>query len=299
MRTRGFDQVKYSTTSEKNNESVSKIYENVAYESKSEKQKMDIYLPSKAEGPLPVIIALHGGAFMKGHKNGYDIFPILKGLKKEYAVVSVGYRLSGEAKFPAAISDVKAAIRFLKANAVKYNLDTERFAVWGGSAGGNLAALIGTSAKDSYLNGDNRNHLDQSSSVKAVVDWFGPIDFLTMDEQFEKSTITPLFGPTNSETSPESLYIGGRIGEWREQTMRANPTTYISEDAPCFLIQHGTDDRHIPLQQSIDFANALKRVIGPEKVELHILDGAIHGGEAFECEENLDVVFNFLKQCLK
>lgn len=279
---------------------VNKKVTDVSYGTISETQKLDIYYPNTAsEQPYPVIIAIHGGAFMMGDKTGGDVASMLQGANNGYAVVSVDYRLSKEAVFPAAISDIKAAIRFIKANAEAYKLDPENIAVWGDSAGGNLAALAGTSGDDDSLNGDNKENLEYTSKVQAVVDWFGPINFLLMDEQFEAAGVTPKMGGTSTDKSPESQYIGGNITQNVEQTEKANPETYISKGDPYFFIQHGSADQNVPTQQSIDLAEKLTKTLGSKKVTLEILDGAAHGGSQFDSEENLKKVFAFLDRVLK
>lgn len=272
----------------------------IAYGSISDTQKLDIYYPNEASSePYPVVIAIHGGAFMMGNKTGGDVSSMLQAVNYGYAVVSVDYRLSKEAIFPAAISDIKAAIRFIKANASKYNLDPEKIAVWGDSAGGNLAALAGTSGDDDSLNGDNKENLEYSSAVQAVVDWFGPINFLLMDEQFEAAGVTPKMGQTSTANSPESQYIGGNISQNVEQTEKANPENYITKDDPYFFIQHGSADQNVPTQQSIDLAAKLKESLGEDKVTLEILEGASHGGTQFDSDENVKKVIAFLDSVLK
>ncbi|RNF41295.1 alpha/beta hydrolase [Planococcus salinus] len=271
----------------------------VKYGGPWETQKLDIYLPNEGEGPFPVIVAIHGGGFMQGDKTGADIAPMIEGVNRGYAVVSVNYRLSNEALFPAAISDVKAAIRHVKANAEEYNLDAEKIAVWGGSAGGHLAALAGTSGDDDSLNGEYTENIHHSSEVQAVVDWYGQIDFLEIDAQFAESGITPKLGERSTDDSPESKYLGRNITEKVEEVKKANPETYITENDPAFLIQHGTADPNVPVQQSVDFAEKLKDVLGEEKVELTLFEGAVHGGEPFNSVENLEEVFDFLDRILK
>lgn len=272
----------------------------IAYSNVSDTQKLDIYYPNEASTePYPVIVAIHGGAFKMGSKTGGDLQSMLEGVNHGYAVVTVDYRLSGEEIFPGAISDVKAAIRFIKANAEKYNLDANKIAVWGDSAGGNLAALVGTSGDDDTLNGDNTLNLEYDSTVQAVVDWFGPIDFLKMDEQFAELGTTPKMGLTNSDTSPESQYIGGNITQNVEQTQKSNPENYITANDPYFFIQHGNADPMVPTAQSINFADKLTAVLGEDKVSLEILDGAGHGGDQFETEENVSKVYAFLDSILK
>lgn len=237
---------------------------------------------------------------MMGSNTGGDLASMLEGVNHGYAVVTVNYRLSGEETFPGAISDVKAAIRYIKAHASEYNLDSENIAVWGDSAGGNLAALAGTSGDTDELNGDNTENLEYSSEVQAVVDWFGPLNFLAMDEQFAAAGVTPKMGATSTESSPESKYIGQLITEVPEVVAAANPSTYItSNDSAAFYIQHGDADTNVPMQQSIDFANDLKAVLGEDKVTLDILEGASHGGGTFDTTENLNKIFAFLDRVLK
>lgn len=269
--------------------SITKKYLNVAYNTQSATQKLDIYVPEGA-GPFPVIITIHGGAFMMGSKDSGDVASMIKAVNKGYAVVSVDYRLSGEAKFPAAIDDVQSAIKFVKDNASKYNLSPNKVATWGGSAGGNLAALAGTK-------GDKTKNTD----VQAVVDWFGPIYFSTMDQEFANLGATPAMGSTNTASSPETKYLGQTIGSVEAEPLvkQASPQTYISANSPAFLIQHGTSDRNIPITQSENFANKLKSVIGTDKVSFEKIEGAGHGGAQFDAQENLDKVFAFLDKYLK
>jgi len=269
--------------------SIKTKYLDVAYANDSATQKLDIYLP-EGNGPFPVVIAIHGGAFMMGSKESGDLSSMLKAVDKGYAVVAVDYRLSGEAKFPAAIDDVQAAIKFIKENAAKYNLNSNKIATWGGSAGGNLAALAGTK-------GDKTNNTD----VRAVVDWFGPIYFSTMDQEFANLGATPAMGSTNSANSPETKYLGQIIGSAEAEPLvkLASPQTYISANSPAFLIQHGTIDKNIPITQSENFSQKLQTAIGANKVTFEKMEGASHGGSQFETQENLDKVFSFLDKYLK
>jgi len=276
-------------TSTLDTSSITKKYLNIAYNTESATQKLDIYVPEGA-GPFPVIMAIHGGAFMMGSKDSGDLASMIKAVNKGYAVVSVGYRLSGEAKFPAAIDDIQSAIKFVKDNANQYNLNPNKFAAWGGSAGGNLAALAGTK-------GDKTKNTD----VQAVVDWFGPIYFSTIDQEFSALGLTPAMGSTNNANSPETRYLGQTIGsiEAEPLVMQASPQTYISVNSPAFLIQHGTADRNIPITQSENFASKLQLIIGADKVTFEKIEGASHGGTQFDSQENLDKVFSFLDKYLK
>jgi len=283
--------------------SIEKQYTDISYSNVSNTQTLNIYLPNEGEGPFPVIIAIHGGAFKMGSATGGDVGAMLKGVDNGYAVISINYRLSDEAIFPAAINDCKAAIRFIRANASKYNLDADKIAVWGDSAGANLAALVGTTGDEVILEDDNKENLDYSSSVQAVVDWFGPLEFLKMDEQFETLGVTPSLGKTSSETSPESQYIGQIITADEKLTQKSNPATYLDSldkaKAPSFFIQHGTKDTNVPYLQSENFATLLTETIGSEKVEFELLDGAGHGTQEFTTDDNVKKVFEFLDKTLK
>jgi len=280
-----------------NNQSIKRKYLDIAYAEVSPSQKLDIYLPDEGNGPFPVIVSIHGGAFMIGDKGDMQVNPMLKSLNHGYAVVSINYRMSGEALFPKDIQDVKAAIRWIKGNASKYHLNPLKMATWGGSAGGNLAALAGTSGKVKELEDLSLGFPDQTSEVQAVVDWFGPIDFLKMDPQFKISGKGK--ADHNDPKSPESRILGKQITLIPDLVKAANPTTYINKDNPPFFIEHGKEDPLVPTQQSINFAADLTKVLGENKVSLLLLEGTGHGGKNFETPENLEKVFAFLDKYLK
>jgi acetyl esterase/lipase len=223
---------------------------------------LDLYLPEQGDKPLPLIIWIHGGAWMAGSKDGPS--PALRFTANGYAVAQVGYRLSQEAKFPAQIHDCKAAVRWLRANAAKYNLDPNKFVAWGGSAGGHLVALLGTSGGVAELEG-NVNDLKESSRVQAVVDWFGPTDFLHIGDA--ESDLQH-----NAPDSPESKLIGGALLENKDKAAKASPITYVSKDAPPFLIMHGDRDRTVPFNQSELLYAALKKAAIPSPAWLNTQD---------------------------
>ncbi len=233
------------------------------------RQNLDLYLPSDGTN-LPLIIWVHGGAFRMGSKEGleFDAVP-LEYLALGYAVASINYRLSQHALFPAQIEDCKAAVRWLRAHAEQFKLDANRFGVWGPSAGGHLAAMLGTTgAVTAFEVGE---HLNVSSRVQAVVDYFGPTDFLQMDDQR-----TPDGMLHNPPDSPESQLIGGAIQEHKQRVAQANPITYVTNDAPPFLIVHGDRDPLVPYQQSVLLDAALRQAGVP--VTFYPVVGAGHGG---------------------
>jgi acetyl esterase/lipase len=273
---------------------------NLSYTHLSPAQKLDIYLPDKGDGPFPVIVAIHGGAFMGCDKADMQILPMLEGLKRGYAVVSINYRMSGEAQFPALVQDARAAVRWVRANAKQYKLDPQKIAAWGGSAGGYLSTMLGTSAGVTELEDPELGDSDQSCAVQAVVAWYGPTNFLKMDEHLEASgLLAPPGFRHNEANSPESLLLGQLITEIPEKVKAANPETYIRPGAPPFLLQHGTKDPVVPVQQSIEFAEKLKQVLGEKRVTLELLDGAEHADVRFETSENVSRVLDFLDIHLK
>jgi acetyl esterase/lipase len=271
----------------------------LVYGNRSPAQKLDLYLPDPDQGPFRVILSIHGGAFMGGDKGDVQLSPMLQGLERGFAVVGINYRLSGEALFPALIHDVKAALRWVRANAAKYNLRADKIAAWGGSAGGYLSTMLGVSAGIADLEDLSLGNSDQSSLVQAVVDWFGPTDFLKMDEQLEECGLKPSpAGRHNGAKSPESLLLGRQITEVPELVRIANPETYIHPAVPPFLIQHGTCDDTVPVGQSIHLAGALADAAGKDRVTLDLLDGARHTDPAFEIPANLTRVLDWLDEIL-
>jgi len=271
----------------------------IPYAEQSPAQKLDIYLPDEGKGPFPVIFYIHGGAWQICDKRDMQLTPILRGLDRGYAVVSVNYRLSGEAIFPAQIHDVKSALRFVKAHAAQYLLDKHRIAAWGGSAGGHLSALFGTSLGTAELEDLSTGYAEEDARVLAVVDWFGPTqDFLQMDAQLMETGNG--IADHSDRNSPESCLLGGQISLVPELVKKASPMTYITLDAPYFLIQHGYHDQLVPVQQSINFAAELERVAGNDKVILEVFkDHVYHADPHFETYQNLQKVFAFLDSHLK
>ena len=266
-----------------------KAQRNIAYvENGHERQKLDLYLPEKANAPMPLVIWIHGGGWAAGSK---DNCPALRFTERGYAVASIGYRLSGHAVFPAQIEDCKAAIRWLRAHAGEYHIDPKKFGAWGSSAGGHLVALVGTSGDVKQF--DVGANLDQSSRVQAVCDYFGPTDITQMDVHALASA--PF--KHDSAGSPESKLIGGAVQENKDKAARVNPITYVSSDDPPFLIVHGDKDPLVPHHQSELLFDSLKK--SGVSAHFHTIHGAGHGGPGFAGKNIDDMVAAFFDERLK
>ena len=265
-----------------------KAHRDLAYVANGhERHKLDLYLPEMAEGALPLIIWIHGGGWQNGSKDGCP--PMRSGYTgRGYAVASINYRLSGHAIFPAQIEDCKAAIRWLRAHAKDYNLDANRFGVWGSSAGGHLVALVGTSGDVKEF--DVGANTDVSSRVQAVCDYYGPTDFTVF-------VTTPRFESHARAESPEAKLLGGAVMDNKDKAARANPITYVTKDDPPFLIVHGDKDPTVPINQSQMLFEALKEA--GVSVHFHTIRGAGHGGPGFNVPEIETMVSRFFDEKLK
>jgi acetyl esterase/lipase len=248
--------------------------------------RLDLFLPTSAPKPYTVVVWIHGGGWTSGSKGQC---PAKYLVPKGYAVASISYRLSQQAKFPAQIEDCKAAVRWLRANAKLYDLDPDNVGAWGSSAGGHLAALLGTAGNAKDLEGTGGN-AGLSSRVQAVCDWFGPTDFLQMDAHAPPDSQILHDGPA----SPESRLVGGPIQENKEKVAKANPVAYISRDCPPFLIMHGDKDNLVPIHQSQLLHDALRKA-SVDSTFLTV-EGAGHG---FSGDENYQKVQEFFDRHLK
>lgn len=237
--------------------------------------KLDIYRPKKApQAPMAAIVWIHGGGWRQGDKN--NAANAIAAARRGFFAVSINYRLSGEATFPAAIEDVKGAIRWLRANAKDYNVDPDRIGVWGGSAGGHLALLAGCADEKAGLEGKS-GYAGTSSRVQAVCSWFGPAEF------------------GNLGTDGDSVigqFIGGSAKDKPEAYKLASPTTHASKDDPPVLMIHGDKDALVPLSQSETMLKALKTAEVP--AELVVVRNAGHGfkPEGGEIEPKSDAILD-------
>jgi len=282
------------------------VIRNVPYSSKSDSQKLDLYLPHRADRPYAVIVWLHPGGFFAGDKDGsgtidplsYVNLPRFFGpiLERGYAVASVNYRLSDEAIFPALIYDVKVSIRWIRANAAKYGLNQEKIGAWGSSAGGYLAAMLAVSGGVGELEDFSLGNPGESSRICAAVDWYGPTDFLQMDPQHVELGQPEL---ANDPASPESRLIGGALPLYPEKCKASSPITYVSPESVPVYIQHGKQDDIVPYLQSVAFYERLEQAIGGEKAILEIVENAGHADPLVFRSGNVNKMLDFLDGYLR
>ena len=274
-----------------------RFFPGLPYARLSTTQKLDLYLPEAGDGPFPTVLYFHGGGFVRGSRRDANMAPILGCLERGFALASVDYRLSGEALFPAAVQDAKAAVRCLRANAGRYGLDPDRIAVFGRSAGGYLTAMLAATAGVSALSDLALGHPDVSCAVQAAVDWFGPTDFKAMDDQARANGFS--LANHDPADSPESLFLGTPVQQADSAVLRlSNPVAHVGPDLPPILIEHGSRDRLVPPAQSRILHEAIVARLGAGRDEFVVLEGADHGGPSFETDENLDRVWSFLDRNL-
>ena len=237
----------------------------IAYAADSPAQRLDLYLPTAtAAAPRPAIVVVHGGGWRGGDKQRGQWARIPAQYASDgYVAISVNYRLTGEAPWPAQIEDVKAAVRWLRAHAEKHAVDVDRIGAYGNSAGAHLVSLLGLVKQSDGLEGSGP-HQEQSSMVQAVCASATPTDFLNWREP---GAVPERLGRT---------FLAGPGDTLRDRARQASPITYARGDAPPFLLIHGTADRTVPIGQSDRFAKAL-RAAGAEQVRYMIFDDETHG----------------------
>ena len=251
-----------------------KILRDIAYAgSEHPRQRLDLFVPRQlGNAPRPLVVYIHGGGWQSGdRRSGWSKLRSLVE-RGTYVGASVGYRLSGDAFWPAQIHDCAAAIRWLKANAEQYGIDPNRIAVWGDSAGGHLVSMLGVASGQSELVGLLGPHPQQSSSVQAVIDFYGPTDLLEMQSQSRPGDRID----HDAADSPESKLFGKPLQSCPTEARAASPLTHVSSDDSPILIVHGDADGLVPWAQSSIFAEKLKAA--DVKVEMITVRGGGHGG---------------------
>lgn len=246
--------------------------------------RLDLYRPGN-DKTVPLVVWIHGGAWRRGNR---DSVPVKSLAERGFAVASVDYRLSPVAPHPAQVHDIKAAIRFLRANADRFQIDPHRIAIAGASAGGHLAALVGLSGK--VLEGSVGEHDDESAAVGAIVSFYGASNLQTILNQSTPHGLSV-------RVPALQLLLGGQPNDRPDIARQASPVAHLDKTDPPMLLLHGDQDPQMPINQAHELHGGYKRTRRP--VEFDVVHGAAHGGEAFYTPQRLDRVAAFLMQHLK
>lgn len=293
------------------------VYEQIAYADISASEYLNLYVPNDVERPQ-LFIMVHGGGFFANDATAaqarymYEYFS-----RQGYACASINYRLSGEAAYPAAISDVKAAVRFLRANADTYGYDADRIIIWGESAGAYLATMAAVTNDGEFCDvgflGEEELAEPVSGKVDVLVDFYGPVHFWEMDEDFDalhipalirRANMTSADGTTSAADSPESRWVGTAVGELTEEQKTAlSPYTYIQENQEELTdlqvyIRHSKVDITVPGLQSEHLAGYFTQVIGAEQVDFAYFTCYMHASNLYYHSENLETLQAFLTDAL-
>ncbi len=255
------------------------VLSDIEYSRVGGRMAMDVVMPAEGVGPFPTVVCIHGGGFRAGKREGY--LPLAYELaRRGYVAATVSYRLSPMAQFPAAVEDVKAAVRFLRANAARFRVDPARIGATGGSAGGHLALMLGLTAGVAEFEGSGP-HLDQSSAVQAVVNFYGPTDF------------TKSYEPGKSVDAADvlPLFLGGDLEHNRAEHVRASPLNWVTPRAAPTLTVQGTKDRYVGYEHAVWLTDRLKAA--GVHAELETLEGADHGFKGADLERANGRLFEF------
>lgn len=257
---------------------------NLPYAAGSGRQKIDIYYP-EGEGPFPVILSVHGGAWFMGSRSDHHVAYLLPFLRHGYAVAPIGYRLADEAVFPQPVEDVSRAIAFVEQNAALLCVDAGRMGMYSGSAGTPIASVAAL----------------KTHTVKAVLLLCPILDFASMTRQFgEIGLARERFDPPELDTSIEALYLGGSVEEMKEAARAANPAEYLSGDAPHFLLMHGMADIDTPYPQSVEFARRVRAATGDEgRARVELLADTGHDNGLFDTQETFQKKLDFFDTYVK
>ncbi|QVL34862.1 alpha/beta hydrolase [Telmatocola sphagniphila] len=258
--------------------------QNIEYSNPDDQHlQLNLARPTEGAGPFPTIICIHGGGFRAGNRSGYD--KLCRTLAEHgFVAMTVSYRLAPKYPFPAAVHDVKAAVRWARANAKKFHIDPDRIGVTGGSAGGHLAQFLGVTGDVKEFEGQGGN-AEFSSKVKCVVNYFGPSDF------------TKSYGKSVDAAEVLPLFLGGNLETAREQHIRSSPLYWVTPNASPTLCIHGTKDNYVAYEQAVWLIDRLKAA--NVDAQLLTMEGAGHGFKGKDAEAADAAMIAFFSKYLK
>ena len=245
--------------------------------------QLNLARPKNGTGPFPAIICIHGGGFRAGTRDGHNVLCVTLA-QHGFVALTVTYRLAPKYQFPAAVYDVKAAVRWLRANAQKYNLDPERIGATGDSAGGHLAHFLGVTAGVPEFEGTGGNP-GFSTRVSCVVDYYGPTDF------------TKSYGKSVDAAEVLPLFFGGNLETARQKHIIGSPLNWVTPDSAPTLLIHGTDDKYVAYEQAVWMRDRLAS--SGVEVELLTLDGAGHGFKGEDATKARNALIAYFEKHLK
>jgi len=268
------------------------VYGNLPYAGDTlHRHLLDIYVPSNAKNPLPLVIWIHGGAWMLNDKYAdmsYMKHTVKAFIDSGYALASIDYRYSTEAVFPAQIQDCNQAVEYIYQHAEQYKIDKHRMALIGFSAGGHLASLLALSANNN-ITSFYKDGKKPSFKIKSVLDFYGPSDFVALGAMPVAENKDP--------KNPVVLLLGAFPIERPDLAKAASPVTYVDKDDPPFLIVQGEKDESVPYTQSVLLNSFLK--VNAVKTDLIIVPGAPHYGEMFDTENIRKKIFELLRTTMQ
>jgi len=249
-----------------------------------ERLALDLARPKTQQGAAPAVVCIHGGGFRAGNREHHDRLCIQLA-ERGYVAATVSYRLAPNYQFPAAIHDVKSAVRWLRANADKYGIDPGRIGTTGDSAGGHLALFLGLTGDVREFDGTDGGNLDQSSRVSCIVDVYGPSDFTkSYDKSVDAAQVLPLF-------------LGGDLQTARHKHILASPLNWVTPNAAPTLAVHGTKDTYVAYEQAVWLVERLRAA--DVEVDLLTLEGAGHGFKGEDAKRAQEAMFAFFDKHLK
>lgn len=275
-------------------ESIRRKFLNCPY-GEDPRQQLDIYLPNEGEGPFPVIFFLHGGGWSGGKKNDTQVVPVMCGLEHGYAVVSIGYRLVPKIRYPENLFDVKAALRWIAANAEVYLLDSTRTALIGQSAGGHLAMIAGFTIGQPAFEGAP---IGNTCTVRAIVNQYGPTDFLKKHKHYDESGYPRADMPDDPEMTAIDDVLGVKLELIPNMHHFISPMSLAHADVPPLLAQHGRYDPIVPYQQSAELVERLNALDGG-KAELDLYEDYLHADPGFASPKCTEKLIAFLDRHVK